>query len=276
MLEKENPAKLKADEYAEFLAKFEAKKTTDDCYTPPAVYQAVVDYIDEHIIDLSDKNIVRPFYPNGDYQADAVEYDENTIVIDNPPFSISAEIQQFYQRNSVKFFLFCPALTAFSTYPKTGASYVVTEANIKYANGAVVATAFATNLLGGTAIKGCPILAEQLSLAQQDDKPKLPKYNYPDNVVMVSAIKGIVGKGESIEIARNEIVFTRQLDAQKAYKKTLFGSGFLVGDNVAERIKAERIKVSVDAIEWELSERERRLIENRNNTLIWVKENERN
>lgn len=267
MLKTENPSRLKADEYAEFLAKFEAKKTTDDCYTPPAVYQAVVDYIDEHIIDLSDKNIVRPFYPNGDYQEDAVEYDENTIVIDNPPFSISAEIQQFYQRNNVKFFLFCPALTAFTSYPKTGASYVVTGTSIKYANGAVVATAFATNLLG-VAIKGCPILAEQLSLAQQDDKPKLPKYRYPDNVVMVSSIQGIVGKGGSIEIAHDEVAHARQLDAQKAYKKTLFGSGFLVSDNVAERIKAERIKVSVDAIEWELSERERRLIENRNNTLI--------
>ena len=30
-----------AQEYAAFLAKFEAKKTTDDCFTPPEVFAAV-------------------------------------------------------------------------------------------------------------------------------------------------------------------------------------------------------------------------------------------
>lgn len=30
------------DEYAEFLQKFERKKTTDDCYTPENIYGAVL------------------------------------------------------------------------------------------------------------------------------------------------------------------------------------------------------------------------------------------
>ena len=34
-----------ADEYLQFLKKFELKKTTDDCYTPPAVYDTVADYV---------------------------------------------------------------------------------------------------------------------------------------------------------------------------------------------------------------------------------------
>lgn len=32
------------DEYAEFLQKFERKKTTDDCYTPENIYGAVLDW----------------------------------------------------------------------------------------------------------------------------------------------------------------------------------------------------------------------------------------
>lgn len=37
-----------SEEYQEFLAKFEAKKTTDDCYTPENIYEAVADYVSEH------------------------------------------------------------------------------------------------------------------------------------------------------------------------------------------------------------------------------------
>lgn len=31
----------KFNDYEGFVAKFQPKKTTDDCYTPPAVYEAV-------------------------------------------------------------------------------------------------------------------------------------------------------------------------------------------------------------------------------------------
>ena len=33
-----------SEEYAAFVEKFKPKKTTDDCYTPPAVYEAVLNY----------------------------------------------------------------------------------------------------------------------------------------------------------------------------------------------------------------------------------------
>ena len=36
------------EDYTAFLKKFEHKKTTDDCYTPPAVYNAVLDWVNEH------------------------------------------------------------------------------------------------------------------------------------------------------------------------------------------------------------------------------------
>lgn len=77
------------EEYDEFLEKFEAKKTTDDCYTPDLVYDAVADWVsNEYGIDR--KRFVRPFYPNGDYQKE--KYPSGCAVVDNPPFSILTEI----------------------------------------------------------------------------------------------------------------------------------------------------------------------------------------
>ena len=52
------------EEYNEFLKKFEQKKTTDDCYTPEVVYEAVADWVSEEYGE-DRKNFVRPFYPGG-------------------------------------------------------------------------------------------------------------------------------------------------------------------------------------------------------------------
>ena len=55
------------DEYNEFLDKFEPKKTTDDCYTPDVVYDAIAEWV-ENEYDLHREHFIRPFYPGGDYQ----------------------------------------------------------------------------------------------------------------------------------------------------------------------------------------------------------------
>ena len=52
----------KNQNYDEFIEKFKPKKTTDDCYTPPPVYEAVLDWAREHL-DIGDRPVVRPFYP---------------------------------------------------------------------------------------------------------------------------------------------------------------------------------------------------------------------
>ena len=35
----------KGENYEEFVEKFKPKKTTDDCYTPPLVYDAVAEWV---------------------------------------------------------------------------------------------------------------------------------------------------------------------------------------------------------------------------------------
>lgn len=75
--------------------------TTDDCYTPPKIYEAVKDWaVAEY--GLEGRKIVRPFYPGGDYEN--FDYPESCVVIDNPPFSIVTKIANFYVDKQIDFF----------------------------------------------------------------------------------------------------------------------------------------------------------------------------
>lgn len=128
-----------SDEYENFIDKFQEKKTTDDCYTPQNVYDAVKEYVVKKY-NLGGREIIRPFYPGGDYQN--YRYPENCIVIDNPPFSIITSICDWYNENGIDFFLFAPHLTNLNSR----ANHIITEVDVIYQNGANVATSFLTNL----------------------------------------------------------------------------------------------------------------------------------
>lgn len=67
-------------------------------------------------------------------------------------------------------------------------------------------------------------------------------------------------KGE-IRIDKREMLHRSALDAQKKHGKTIYGSGFLISHTAAERVAAERAAVKKEAIVWELSEREMRIVE---------------
>ena len=76
--------KEKFQNYEAFVEKFKPKLTTDDCYTPAIVYDAVANWV-QNEYDLDKYEFCRPFYPGGDYE----NYNyKNKIVVDNPPFSI--------------------------------------------------------------------------------------------------------------------------------------------------------------------------------------------
>ena len=112
-------------QYTAFVDKFKPKLTTDDCYTPENVYDAVADWVAmEYCLNRAD--FVRPFWPGADYTS--TPYPQGCTVVDNPPFSILANVCTWYVKNGVPFFLFGPALTICSartvdvTYICTGAS----------------------------------------------------------------------------------------------------------------------------------------------------------
>lgn len=128
------------ESYEEFVEKFKPKKTTDDCYTPPAIYEAVKDWaVKEYGIDPD--RIVRPFYPGGDYER--FEYPKDCVVLDNPPFSILSKILRFYDERSIAYFLFAPTLTIFSGAKNTrggGVSSLTQSSSMKMAHRSVRAS----------------------------------------------------------------------------------------------------------------------------------------
>ena len=242
--------------YEEFVEKFKPKRTTDDCYTPPLVYEAVKDWaVREYGLDGA--RIVRPFWPGADYKNE--DYSGNCVVIDNPPFSIIAQIVRFYLKRGIKFFLFAPHLTLFSA--DLDCTRIVCGAAIVYENGAKVNTSFLSNMFGEAGVIGDPVLYEGIDAICSAPKAELPKYKYPDCVLMVSDVAYIVKNKGEIRIDKREMLHRSALDAQKKHGKTIYGSGFLISHTAAERVAAERAAVKKEAIVWELSEREMRIVE---------------
>ena len=256
------------EEYQEFLEKFKLKKTTDDCYTPAPVYDAVARYVEQQY-GLSRENFVRPFYPGGDYQNE--KYPEGCVVVDNPPFSIMAEILRFYDSKGLKFFLFAPTLTLFSSSSAGACTALPCTLAVIYENGASVNTSFLTNLEPRSIrFRSAPKLQEMVQEGIDEFtktlKKQLPKYSYPPHIVTSSwvGILSRLGIEFSVPVAESEGI--SGLDSQKASGKAIYGKGYIVSDRVkAEREKAEREKAEREKAErWTLSERELAIIERLN------------
>ena len=220
------------EEYQAFLKKFEAKKTTDDCYTPDNIYDAVRDWVAEKY-EVGNAAIVRPFYPGGDYKSE--KYPFGCVVIDNPPFSIISEICEWYTSKRINFFLFAPTLTLLGIM-RGAANYVACGCGVVYENGASVNTSFVTNM-GRNKIVAAADLREILDGENKKNLKKLhrelPKYSYPDEVLTATMLCYMAAHGVSLEVSERDVHFIRALDAQKASGKGLFGSGFLLSEKAA-------------------------------------------
>ena len=103
-------------------------------------------------------------------------------------------------------------------------------------------------------------MAKSQSYDEFVDKFK-PKYTYPNNVLTVSAIAPLASH-VSISIPRSRLAFARRLDAQREHKKAIFGGGYLIPDEEAHMIeKARRKAEEARSMKWNISEREREIIE---------------
>ena len=250
--------KEKFEDYEGFVEKFKPKLTTDDCYTPPLVYEAVADWAaKEYHVDKS--CFVRPFYPGGDYVN--YDYSGGKVVVDNPPFSILSQLVRFYCERGVPFLLFAPTLCSIQRCADFCTALPV-GVDVTYENGAEIKTSFVTNLEPyETRVRVVPSLYEAVKKANDENRREqvrtLPKYVYPAEVVTVAAIYPFAGLGIEFVVPRSESVRVSALDSQWESKKSIFGCGWLVSAEVkAEREKAEREK----AERWQLSDRERAII----------------
>lgn len=210
------------------------------------------------------------FTPGGDYEH--FDYPEGAVVLDNPPFSILAKICAFYLECGIPFFLFAPSLTCFSGYAIfTRMNHIICNANICYDNGAVVSTSFITSYGGDIVAQTSPELSrlinEESDRLRREAVKQLPKYSYPDHVVTSAMMQRYARYGIDFKVPRGECVRIHGLDAQRPYKKEIFGYGLLLSDRLAaEKAAAERTAQEKAAAEkanvtvWQLSDREKQMI----------------
>ena len=250
-------------EYDAFVEKFTPKKTTDDCYTPPLVYDAVKNWACAEY-GIAPDSIVRPFYPGGDFEN--FKYPRGCTVLDNPPFSILSRICRFYLERGISFFLFAPGLTAFSAGDiVTRLNHVICDAAITYDNGAVVNTSFVTNYEKDIVAQTSPSLGKAISEAMArikgEAKRTIPKYDYPDHVLTAAMMQRYSKRGVEFKVHRGECVAISALDAQKKQKK-IFGGGLLLSERAAaEKAAAEKAAAEKAADRtWKLSARECKII----------------
>lgn len=247
----------KGETYEEFVEKFKPKKTTDDCYTPKLVYDAVADWVANEY-GINRETFVRPFYPGGDYEN--FDY-EGCIVVDNPPFSILSKIVDFYISHNITFFLFAPTLTLFGSLRDRNATALVVDADVVYDNGAKVKTSFLTNLEPESIrFRTVPTLYQAIEhavdLTKKEKSKQLPKYSLPLHVCQAARLQTYSKFGIEFKVPKSESVFISRLDSQIEKKKAIFGGGYLVSDRcAAEREKAEREKAERKGREREKAER---------------------
>lgn len=257
---------LQNSEYKNFVEKFKPKNPTDECYTPSEVYAVVEKYVYDNY-GIKHENIVRPFYPGGDYEN--YDYKGTDVVVDNPPFSILSQICDFYIDRKIPFFLFAPELTMFSYKKAMEINHIICDGKITYHNGANVKTAFVTNLDDGIVLQTDPDLGRDITATMRHVSKPNPKYSYPKWLITPSIANRYVRRGVKFKIKSSECVRIRALDAQKEYKKAIFGGGLLLGESALKKIDtAKRITIKSvcepDEIVWELSEREKEIIKSIN------------
>ena len=242
--------------YDEFTDKFKPKLTTDDCYTPQPIYEAVCEWVDKNIVRLAGYEIIRPFFPGGDYEHH--HYPEGCIVIDNPPFSISAQILDFYLERKIPFFLFGNGLTLFSA-KREKLTYILIGEMIEFENGAKVNIGFFTNL--------CPKvrvwLASDLSkkIAEIQTKPQDLALNKWDIHIQSAGLLGKIAKRVTVKIMADECEFISTLSDGSA----IYGGGIVLSDRAAQRTEEERRKAEEErAVNRILGDKEREIIERLN------------
>lgn len=246
---------LTFEDYDGFVEKFKPKKTTDDCYTPPAVYETIKEWAcGEYGIDPA--KIVRPFYPGGDYER--FDYSGGKVVVDNPPFSILSKICAFYRDNDIPFFLFAPNLTIFNSTSRNGAHMLVTGCAIEYANGAIVNTSFVTSF-GDDLIRTAPDLAklvnDTVERVRRESRKHPPKYAYPTELLTVTRLNKVGKAGVDFRVKASDVAFIRALDSQRAVRKAIFGGGYLMSE-----AKAAELKAAEDVTVWPLNDREKIIV----------------
>lgn len=249
----------KGENYQEFIEKFERKapKTTDDCYTPPAVYDAVLDFVLRRWpAETAGATILRPFYPGGDYEH--ADYPAGAVVVDNPPFSIYARIVRFLGTRRIPFFLFAPALTCLRPDEGFPITYILSDTNITYHNGAIVKTAFVTNLPSPNIIESSPDLRSAIMQAQPPVRHNRHSTIYPPQIRTSAQLINYSGYTDFC-IPRTSARYIRDRN------NNFFGGALVLSDTARARLdeelrRAMEAKICENRREMEIKNSEKEMV----------------
>ena len=232
------------ESYDEFVDKFKPRHSSDDTHTPPNVYEAILAWAERRYgIDRSD--VIRPFFPGGDY-ANA-RYRDGCVVLDNPPFSILAQIVKFYLDRGIRFFLFAPALTCIRHARNHSCTAIFTNSDITFDNGAVVQCSFLTNLEDPNILAiSEPDLGDAIECEEKVNrkvgKKKVTPISFPDAVITGARMQYLASHHVPYTVCRSDAIFIEKLDN---YPSGIFGGGFLLSERAAaERAAALKIELS--------------------------------
>lgn len=237
--------KAAPDYYEKWLEHMEERpSTTDDCITPEAVYEAVLDWAKHEYGIGPGTRILRPFWPGRDYQQE--DYGGDCVVIDNPPFSIISQIVRWYEARGVKYFLFAPGLTLFNVAKDfDNVGHVIIHDSVEYQNGAKVATGFITNLSDALVHVSPQLNRAVLETQKQERSNNAQKARkriaWPDEIINAATLRMIAPYTE-LKIGRNECARISKPDNSQS---TIYGGGMLVSERIAARIKAARAEAAV-------------------------------
>lgn len=206
-------------DYAAYVKKFLPNYvyTTDDTFTPPKVYQAVIDWLTMEG-KTQGRRILRPFYPGGDFEA--IDYQPGDFVVDNPPFSQMSRIVRFYQEHKIDFFLFYDRRYSLS-YLRDGLTLIYINEGIEFENGALIVPAFVTNVFDGSAVYSSKTLNEMIKAGQV--KQTEPRNEYPDDVFSFTIFEKIAKLRDYI-IPHGNIARVKKLIDKSGRVWSTFGS----------------------------------------------------
>lgn len=245
------------NDYEAYVAKFkDAPQNTDDTFTPPDVFEAVLEWLKGKGKITDGTPIIRPFYPGGDFET--ADYPDGCVVVDNPPFSIFTKCCKWFTARGVPFFLFGPGLSI--TYVADFCTIILTDSAIRFENGVMVLVSFASNMFGGAAAIAAGDLAQMLDGCESQrerTRKKTRKFVWPEGVVAASDLRTIAKAGGTFILEREYCEVAGCIGGE-----SIFGKAWLSGQHAAAKAaaaaaaKAAAAKVDVVKVELKPSERQ--------------------
>lgn len=212
-------------EYEEWMKEKAPRRTSDECHTPADVYEVVANWVSEEY-HISREKMCRPFFPGGDFEA--FDY-TSKVVLDNPPFSILSKIIKFYTKNNVKFFLFAPALTSFSSPVYFNTCHIFIGSAIAYDNGVRVLSCFLTNLDEETIARSAQDLRGKIEKCEtQNITRKRNKINLDNDTFSGAKLNTLVNKGIDYNFKRLSCEHVRKTKSGQV----IYGGGIRIRDGL--------------------------------------------